>query len=178
MSPPVCLRAVRQGGSLLSWNQRLRSTCPHPPQGPDCDPALNEPVSPSTAARLLSLMSLLWEWPFVVGSGHSARARGSQKAPFPRCFPSPAAAGVGVGGGNGRLLPCPSPFSVLPVFSGVCTRHVPTGQELNSEFLPLPVPCLLAGEGSLSESLAPPRGPPPPLSPNYFFFPCKKAPVS
>ena len=50
LSSQICLsvgsRVVRlEGGTLLSWNQRLREPPSHrPPQGPDCPAALNAPA--------------------------------------------------------------------------------------------------------------------------------------
>lgn len=56
----------------------MSTLLPSPSQGLDCVRALNAPACHHVRHRLASLMSPLWEWPFVAGSGHTAWA----KAPF------------------------------------------------------------------------------------------------
>lgn len=104
MSPQICLpvsfHVVRQEGDLLLCrNQRLqrapRSPARH--KGSIVCGALNAPACHHVQHRLASLMSPLWEWPFVAGSGHTARA----KAPFPS---------LSVAAGTMGSSPCAFPF--------------------------------------------------------------------
>lgn len=101
------------------------------------------PVTERARHRLLCLMSPLWEWPFVVGSG--CLCQSSQKAPFPGCPASLVAAGT-----MGRSPPALSPFFCLfRIFWSVHTPLLYLDSKLNSDFVPVSAPSVLAGRDAL-----------------------------
>lgn len=112
----------------------MESEAPEPPANPPPLPPTRarlcgapEWACPAPSAPAPVLMSPLWEWPFVAGSGHAACARGSQKTRFT----SPGAPGVD----NRSLPPCPFAFfSVFSVFLGNAhTPHFCMGQKIKPQ---------------------------------------------
>lgn len=142
--------------------------------------ALNAPAC--HGHRLLSLMSSLWEWPFVAGSGHAARARALRRLDFP------AASHLSqlMGQWEAPALPC-LPFSV---FSGMCTQHFDMEQKRQQRGSPT-FSASCPGPGCGGASLLAPSSRSllgdlsPPLSPSSCSFwvspgsfPCRQAHVS
>lgn len=179
------LRVVRQEGGTLVLKSEAPGPpppprLPRPPQGPDCVTALNAPAC--HGHRLLSLMSSLWEWPFVAGSGHAARARALRRLDFP------AASHLSqlMGQWEAPALPC-LPFSV---FSGMCTQHFDMEQKRQQRGSPT-FSASCPGPGCGGASLLAPSSRSllgdlsPPLSPSSCSFwvspgsfPCRQAHVS
>ena len=118
---------------------------------------------PAPSAPTPVLMSPLWEWPFVAGSGHTACARGSQKARFT----SPGAPGVD----NGSSRPALSPFPLCFLYFGGMRTHTPLlygTENQTTGFSPsLQLPALVGGRPGSQPLL---WDLPPPLSPSSCFW--------
>lgn len=149
--------AVRQGGVLLSWNQRLERP-PCLPQGPDCAPALAEPVSPARCTSPVPNEPALGV-ALCRGFRPHCRRRALRRLGFLVASHLPWL------GGQWELPPCPlsSPLAVFSPFSGMCTHHFHTGQDVrhrtsDSESLSRSVPLSWPPRAPFPP---PPGGPPP-----------------